>query len=229
MENKYFMASEQDGTLEILIYGDITSWAWDESDVSSYNLARVIEKSGASRIRVKINSYGGEVAEGLAIYNSLKNHPACVETICDGFACSAASIVFMAGDTRIMNDASLLMIHHAWSYARGNAEELRKAADDLEKISDTAAQAYRLVMAISEEKLQELLENESWITPQEALEYGFATGMGAESIEEQPQHSARKRVFDQLVAGRQEPAPWEETSFTKMFRNFKTKKGEWES
>lgn len=226
MRNKYFMASEQDGTLEILIYGDITSWEWDESDVSSYNLAQVIGKSGADRIYVKINSYGGEVSEGLAIYNSLKNHPAHVETVCDGFACSAASIVFMAGEDRVMNDASLMMIHHAWSYARGNAQDLRKAAEDLEKISDTAAEAYRRVMTIDEEKLQELLEDESWITPREALSYGFATAVEGVNEAEQPMYSVRKKVFGQLTAEKQLPSEAEETNFTKMFRNFGKKEGE---
>ena len=226
MRSKYFMASEQDGTLEILIYGDITSWEWDESDVSSYNLAQVIGKSDAGRIHVKINSYGGEVSEGLAIYNSLKNHPAYVETVCDGFACSAASIVFMAGDDRVMNDASLMMIHHAWTYARGNAQDLRKAAEDLEKISNTAAEAYRRVMAIDEEKLQELLENESWITPQEAFTYGFATAVEGEGEAGQPLYSVRKKVFEQLTAEKQIPSAVADTGFTKMFRNFGKKEGE---
>lgn len=226
MRNKYFMASEQDGTLEILIYGDITSWAWDESDVSSYNLAQVIGKSGASQIHVRINSYGGEVSEGLAIYNSLKNHPARVETVCDGFACSAASIVFMAGDDRVMNDASLMMIHHAWTYARGNAQDLRKAAEDLEKISNTAAEAYRRVMSIDEEKLQELLKDESWITPQEALAYGFATAVEGEEAGERPLYSVRKKVFGQLTTEKKRQPAAEETGFTKMFRNFGKKEGE---
>ena len=96
------MAAQDGDTLDILIYGDITSWEQDEKDVSSYNLAQLIGKSNAKEIRVRINSYGGEVAEGLAIYNALKGHPARVTTVCDGFACSAASVVFMAGDERIM-------------------------------------------------------------------------------------------------------------------------------
>ena len=78
-------------------------------------------------IEVHINSNGGAVSEGLAIYNVLKNSKAKVTTYCDGFACSPASVIFMAGDERVMNGASLLMIHDAWTYGQGNAAELRKA------------------------------------------------------------------------------------------------------
>lgn len=193
------MAAQDGDTLDILIYGDITSWDWDEKDVSSYNLAQLIEKSNAKEIRVRINSYGGEVAEGLAIYNTLKSHPAQVTTVCDGFACSAASVVFMAGDERIMKEASLLMIHNAWSYASGNAKELRKAADDLEKISEAAANAYRAVMSISEEELKRLLDEETWILSEEALSYGFATVTEAVTASERQQYSVRNKVFAQLT------------------------------
>lgn len=111
------MAAESGEVLEITIYGDITSWEYQESDVSSYTLLKMIQESRAKVINVNINSYGGEVAEGLAIYNALKNHSATVRTRCDGFACSAASVVFMAGDVRLMNEASLLMIHNAlWQF-----------------------------------------------------------------------------------------------------------------
>lgn len=234
--NRYFMATQNDKVLDVFIYGDITSWEWYESDVSSYTLSKLIQESDADEINVRINSYGGEVAEGLAIYNSLKNHPAKVTTICDGFACSAASVVFMAGDERFMNDASLLMIHNAWTYASGNAKELRKAADDLEKISTAAANAYRAVMTITDEELEELLENESWILPQEALTYGMATQVKVSDTSDKQQFSARKKIFEQLVSKevkapvKKEPAtnnsgtPQEPTTFEKLFDKFNVKK-----
>lgn len=96
-------------------------------------------------------------------------------TICDGFACSAASVVFMAGDERIINEASLLMIHNAWTYANGNATELRKAAEDLDKITQASVNAYVSRATISEDEIKNLMDNETWITAQEAVEYGFAT------------------------------------------------------
>lgn len=195
------MAVQTEKVLDILIYGDITSWEWFDSDVSSYTLSKLIKESDAEQIIVRINSYGGEVAEGLAIYNALRNHPAAVKTVCDGFACSAASVVFMAGKERLMNEASLLMIHNAWSNASGNAKELRKAAEDLEKISTAAANAYRACMTITNEELENLLDKESWITPQEALSYGFATDVLTQEVDQQKQqYSVRKRVYEQLVS-----------------------------
>ena len=127
------------------------------------------------------------------------------------------------------------MIHNAWTYASGNAKELRKAADDLEKISTAAANAYRAVMSISDEELNELLDNETWITPQDALEYGLATEINGMACSN-PQYSARSKVFEQL-AGKaaipsakkpEEPVPAADkpTAFQKLFEKFTDKKGE---
>lgn len=146
-------------------------------------------------ITVYINSYGGEVAEGLAIYNSLRRHKAKVTTVCDGFAASIASVIFMAGDERIMNDSSLLMIHNAWTCCSGNAQELRKQADDLEKITSASIVAYKNHSSLSEEEIKELMDNESWITPEEAVDYGFATAIEATEAKAASQ-SAKKRLFE---------------------------------
>ena len=203
-KKKYFSLASTGRTADIFIFGDIVSWEWLESDVSSYTLARAIQDLDADEINVHINSYGGEVAEGLAIHNSLKNHPAKVRTVCDGFACSAASVVFMAGDERVMNPASLLMIHNAWTSASGNAKELRKAADDLETISSASAETYKARVNIPEEQLKELLDNETWITPADAAAWGFATEVLEEETAETASQSARAAVF-QALTGTQKP------------------------
>ena len=106
---KYYALAVKDKEASIYIFGDIVSWELSESDVSSYTLAKEIEGLDVDTINVYINSYGGEVAEGLAIYNQLRRHKAKVKTYCDGFACSAASVVFMAGDERIMSNAFLVI------------------------------------------------------------------------------------------------------------------------
>ena len=166
MNKKYFQLTQNNNEVDIQIYGDITSWDWYESDVSSYTLSKQIEGLECDQINVYINSYGGEVAEGLAIYNQLKRHKAKVKTICDGFACSAASVVFMAGDERVMSTASLLMIHNAWTWASGNAKDLRKQADDLDKITQASINAYLQEVNVTEEELKQMLDDETWITPQ---------------------------------------------------------------
>lgn len=196
---RYFSMQQTEKRADIYIFGDITSWEWLESDVSSFTLSRAIRDLDADEITVHINSYGGEVAEGLAIHNSLKNHPAKIRTVCDGFGCSAASVVFMAGEERLMNPASLLMIHNAWSSASGNAAELRKAADDLDVISQTAAEAYKAKIHISEEELTALLDHESWITPRDAVAWGFATGILEEPAAAGVNQSARQSVYQALT------------------------------
>lgn len=197
---QYYMLAQNEDSVDITIYGDITSWPWFEGDMSAALLSKRIEGIEATTINVYINSYGGEVAEGLAIYNALKRHPATVKTYCDGFACSAASVIFMAGNERIMGEASLLMIHNAWSYAGGNAKELRKVAEDLETISTAAANAYKSSVNISEEKLAELLDNETWILPEDAVSMGFATAVVGEQKSAVPAASAKTAMFSRMTS-----------------------------
>lgn len=196
MKYKYYALETNGKEADIYIFGDITSWEWYENDVSSYTLSKELQSLDADVINVHINSYGGEVAEGLAIYNLLRGHKAKVRTYCDGFACSIASVIFMAGDERIMNNASLLMVHNAWMYTAGNAEQLRKSAEDLDKITQASIQAYKSVATISEDKIKELLDNETWILPSEALEMGFATSIVGETASEKAAASARKALFN---------------------------------
>src|SRR5690554_6158655 len=169
---RYYSLVVQGDEADIYIYGDIVSLPWFESDVSSYNLAKEIEGLEVDQINVYINSYGGEVAEGLAIYNQLRRHRAKIRTVVDGFACSAASVVFMAGDERVMSNASLLMIHNAWMLATGDQNDLRKNADDLEIINAATIQAYLNHVNISEDKLREMMDAETWISAADALEMG---------------------------------------------------------
>lgn len=202
---KYYSMTRAKNSATISIYGDITSYPWNEGDTSSANLSRQLEAlDGVEEISVYINSYGGEVAEGLAIYNALKRHKAKVKTYCDGFAASIASVIFMAGDERVMNDSSLLMIHNAWTMAMGNAKELRKQADDLEKITQASITAYKAHSSLTEEEITELMDNETWILPEEAMEYGFATAI-EKTVSANASQSARHSLF-KLIKAAQEAA-----------------------
>lgn len=208
---KYFsLALNKEKTeANIDIYGDITSWEWFESDVSSYTLSKKLETlpDTVKNINVYINSYGGEVSEGLAIYNALKRHKAKVTTYCDGFACSIASVIFMAGDERIMSTASLLMIHNAWlQCASGNANQLRKQADDLDVITQAAINAYMSCVNIKEEELKAMLDSEKWLEYKEALEKGFATSFVSEKSEsKEVNQSAKKMIIAKLLAQLENP------------------------
>lgn len=216
MKAKYYQIAKTGKQAEIYIFGDITSWEYLESDVSSYTLARELrEMQDVDEITIYINSYGGEVAEATAIYNQLKNHPAKVTTVCSGFACSAASVIFMAGRGRIMNRASRLMIHNAMVSARGNAEELRKAAEDLDSINELSITAYMERVTISEEALRGLMDRETWIKPEDAVAMGFATGIAEEDESGHPGQSARDAVLRALDS--LEPEKIEQKNILKLF------------
>lgn len=203
---KYFALETKESEADIVIFGDITSLPWLESDVSAHNLSKEIAGLDVDTIHVHLNSYGGEVAEGLAIYNSLKQHKAKVKTYCDGFACSIASVIFMSGDERIMSNASMLMIHNPWTYTEGNAQELRKTAEDLDKMSQTSVNAYMEKVSIEEAEVKQLLDEETWLLPSEALDYGFATSVTGSEPQVKYSQSVRKHVIQKL-AKQMEPKP----------------------
>lgn len=180
-ERFYQLTNVSEDSATLYIYGDITSIKCFENDVCVYDLAKEIGDLNGKALTVRINSYGGEVAEGLAIYNLLKSYAGEVTTICDGFACSAASVVFMAGAKRIMPRSSLLMIHNAWTWASGDADDLRKAAEDLEKITQPSVEIYTSVSNLDADEIKAMMDAETWIDADEALDFGFATEISKEA------------------------------------------------
>lgn len=201
---KYFqLTTSEDGTTADLdIYGDISSCWWDDDAMSAPKLSKQLDELGdVSQINVHINSYGGEVAEGLAIYSALRRHKARVRTTCDGFACSIASVIFMAGDERLMSDASLLMIHNAWTSAWGvNAADLRKLADDMDTITSASKSAYMARVSITEDELTELMDAETWISPADAVDMGFATAIETFESGDKASQGARDALMALVMA-----------------------------
>lgn len=195
-KKQYFQLITAGNIAEIYIYGDISACPQDDG-VSAASLSmQLASLQGVKQINVYINSYGGDVSEGVAIYNALKRHNAKVVTYCDGMACSIASVIFMAGDERIMCNPSFLMIHDAWTYAAGNAEDFRKAADDLDVITTASISAYMAHCKISEQELREKMHAETWLTHTQALEMGFATSIMDAEISEKPAQNAKNRAFE---------------------------------
>lgn len=202
MNKKFFslVKNEETKSADINIFGDITSWDFEElGEISAHTLSKQLEElNDVDTINVHISSYGGEVKEGLAIYNALKNHHAKIKTFCDGFACSIASVIFMAGDERIMSKSSALMIHNAWMFVNGNANELRKQADDLDKITQLSIAAYMEHLTISEEELKQMLDNETWLLYDECLEYGFATSVIGDDKSNKVTQSAKNSIYQMI-------------------------------
>lgn len=176
MKKFYEFKQANENLAELLIYGDITDLKWVETDVTAYDFAKDLSEIDTDLL-VRINSYGGQVGQGLAIYNVLKEFGKTHKVITknDGFACSSASVIFMAGTKRIMNKASLLLIHNAWSGGEGDSNYFRKHADDLDKITQPSIDIYKSVSNLDENTIKEMMNVETWITADEALAYGFAT------------------------------------------------------
>lgn len=169
---KFYSMDNSNGVAAINIYTDIAPYTEGSIECLSKQIDGLKD---AKQIDVFINSNGGDVFEGLAIYHALKRSKAKVVTHCDGMAASIASVIFMAGEERIMPKSSFLMIHNAWGYGVGNAEELRKYADDLETVTQASVGIYKDNSSLSEEEIKALMDNETILTAEEALEYGFAT------------------------------------------------------
>lgn len=179
--------------LEIYLYDDIEAdgegWFGEtiESETSAKSVHKQLDEVEPNTpISLHINSYGGDVKEGAAIYSLLKLHSGPVTVYVDGFACSAASLIAMAGDKVIMGKLAMMMIHNAWTVAAGNAKELRKAADDLDKISTTMSLAYkeRCGDKLPEDKLQSMLDEEVWLDAEECVALGFADEIAGKSAAE---------------------------------------------
>ena len=203
MKNNQFwqMKQESPDTLELYIYSTVESdsW-WKESETSAKHFRDALaQHQNAKEIKVYINSLGGSVMEGIAIYNQLKRHSAHKTVIVDGFACSIASVIAMAGDTVIMPKNTVMMVHNAWTIAMGNSAELRKAADDLDIINQASKQAYldKSAGKITEQKLTELLDAETYLTAEQCIEYGFADKFAED--EPEPDTDAQKKMREQIA------------------------------
>lgn len=172
------------GVLDLYIYGDVEGdgydW-WNDEVIRSETSANTFRETLAqhpnvSQINIYINSYGGSVFEGTAIYNQLKRHPAHKIVYVDGFACSIASVIAMAGDEVVMPRNTMMMIHNMWMGAVGNAAQLRKAAEDLDVINAAGRQAYleKAGDKLDEAKLTAMMDAETWLTAQQCMDLGLA-------------------------------------------------------
>lgn len=175
-------------TLDLYIYDDIegdTFSFWDvkhESKTSSEYFRKQLENyPNVQEINVYINSMGGDVFEAYGICSQLDRCEAKVNVIVDGFACSAASLLLCIADKVTMSSQSMVMIHNMWTVAIGNAFELRKAADDIEKIMEGNRTLYLRKMKVTEEELIKMLDAETYLTAKECVEYGLCDEINGET------------------------------------------------
>lgn len=155
---------------EIFIYDEIGL-----GGITAKDFIRDLKALGeVKNLTVRINSYGGEIFDGLAIFNALSRHKAVVTVIIDGIAASIASVIAMAGDKVVMPDNAFIMIHRAWGMVMGNTEDMEEWAETLAKFDQSIARAYQRKSGQALEEIEKLMTAETWLTAQEAKALGFA-------------------------------------------------------
>lgn len=164
---------EESKTTEITIYGVIGE-SWFEESFSANDIDRALKDAGDNDVTIRLNSPGGDAFDGISIYNRLKQHEGKVTVYVDGWACSAASIIAMAGDEIVMGLGSMMMIHEASTMAWGSKSNMRKISGMLEKLDNGALDIYESKANIPREEIKEKQEAETWLTAKEAVELGFA-------------------------------------------------------
>lgn len=167
--------AKEDSKAELLLYGVISSTSWWGDEITPKQFKTELDALGdVNELSVFINSDGGDVFAGQAIHSMLKRHTAKVTVYIDGLAASIASVIAMAGDTIIMPRNAMMMVHNPWTIAMGNAGDFRKMADDLDQARESMVVTYESKTGLPRDKIIELLDAETWMTADEAVNLGFA-------------------------------------------------------
>jgi ATP-dependent Clp protease protease subunit len=167
-------AAAEEAERSISVYDVIGYDYWTGDGVTAKRVAAALRQMGKGPVTVNVNSPGGDMFEGLAIYNLLREHDGEVTVKVLGLAASAASIIAMAGDTVQIARAGFLMIHNAWVLAAGNRHDLREYADTLEPFDRAMADIYAARTGEDAEAMAKLMDAETWIGGSDAIEQGFA-------------------------------------------------------
>jgi ATP-dependent Clp protease protease subunit len=190
-------------TATIYIYDIIDSF-WG---VSAQDVAQALSGITAPNIVARINTPGGDVFEARAIMSLLTEHPANVTVKIDGLAASAGSVIALAGDTVEIADGGFYMIHNAWSFAMGNADELRTTAGLLDKVDGTLIADYAARTGKSNDEVSAWMKAETWFTAQEAVAAGFCNSIMPTSSAKSTAKAFNLAVYDKAPAALTEPQP----------------------
>jgi len=196
---KWLKAQVRNKIGELYIYGDIEDWKWIDEDVTPASVAEELKKlEDASEINIYVNSPGGSVFAGVAIYNEIKRLNKPTTAYVDGLAASIASLIVLAADRVVMPFNAMLMIHNPWTCACGDANALRDLADKIDRIKDgVLVSTYENKTGLPKDEISEMMDAETWLTGPEALELGFA-----DQVEEEQKIAASisgdKLFFDKV-------------------------------
>lgn len=204
---KYYAIQQAGRAADLYIFGDIVPFEVFDGDVSAAGIVDEIKDLVVDEIRVHIDSYGGAVSEGWAIYNALRQHPARVVTYGDGFVASAALYPFLAGEERVASNLSAYFFHRVSIRVEGYSDELRAAADEADMMTDIGISAFVERTNMDEAEVRRLMDGETWLTPAQALEYGLATSIHKDDGLPVAQ-DAKKSIMQRLLrAESEEKAP----------------------
>ncbi len=173
-----FFNKISDAEAEIQIYDQIGMDFWTGEGITAKQFASDLKKLGpVQAINLKINSPGGDVFDGLTIYNELKDHPAKVNVRVMGIAASIASVIAMVGDSIEIQESAQFMIHKAWSISIGNSDDMAKMAETLNSIDESLVTTYAARTKAKASDIRDWMGNETWMTAKLAVERGFADWM----------------------------------------------------
>lgn len=181
----YTIRAKGEDTAEVLIYGDIGD-SWFGESVTAQQFVKDLQAIKDKALVVRINSYGGSVSDGVAIYNAIKRHPKSKVVEIDGVAVSIASLIAMAGDTVRMAENALFMVHAPWGMSVGNAADMRKYAEVLDKYAEAMATSYAAKTGASADSMYALLADgaDHWYSAAEAKDGGFVDEVSTAQGEE---------------------------------------------
>ena len=170
MNNKWYniQGKATDAVAEVYIFNEIGAYGITAQDFIS-EMKEYKDTPGNFRI----NCIGGDVFDGMAMYNIIKKREAKTTAYIEGIAASMGSVIALAADEVVMAENSLFMIHNAWGGAMGEAEDMRKTASVLEKISGEIASIYKRKTRLSLDRITDMMDEETWLNAQEAYELGF--------------------------------------------------------
>lgn len=184
----------------ISVYDVIGQDWWTGEGVTAKRVAGALRSIGAKPVTVSINSPGGDMFEGLAIYNLLREHPAEVTVRVMGMAASAASIIAMAADKLEMGLGSFLMIHNSWGGVVGNQHDLREAAETFAEFDAAMADIYAARSGMPAKDVAKMMDAETWMRAEKAMELGFADGtFDAPEGDDAPAQKARAKLEASLA------------------------------
>jgi ATP-dependent Clp endopeptidase proteolytic subunit ClpP len=163
-----FKSSDQSGEVELSLYDEIGSFG-----IGAKQFIAELKEYKDKHIHLRINSPGGEIVEGSAIYNALTRHEGGLTVHIDALAASMASVIAMSGNPVYMADNALLMIHNPWTLAAGEAKDLRKQADLLDTMKSNLIRAYQKKSGMEEKAIAKLMDEETWLDAVEAVALGF--------------------------------------------------------